>query len=81
MVKPFADTAFAMKTNDVSEVVTTQFGYHIIKKTETKAASTLPLEQEKSKIEKFLKQQKSQTNMVAYIESLKKDAKVEVLLK
>ncbi|MSR64711.1 MAG: peptidylprolyl isomerase [Verrucomicrobiae bacterium] len=81
MVKPFADTAFAMKTNEVSEVVTTQFGYHIIKKTDTKPASTLPLEQEKAKIEKFLKQQKAQTNMVAYIESLKKDAKVEVLLK
>jgi peptidyl-prolyl cis-trans isomerase C len=81
MVKPFADVAFAMNTNEVSGVVETQFGYHVIKKTDTKPASTLPLDQEKAKIEKFLKQQKTQTNMVSYIDSLKKDAKVEVLLK
>ena len=58
MVKPFADAAFNLKMNTVSDIVQTQFGYHIIIVTDRAKAGMQPYEKVKGEIAEYLKQQK-----------------------
>ena len=44
MVEPFAAAAFALEVDGVSDLVETQFGYHIIRCTDRKEAFTVPFE-------------------------------------
>ena len=80
MVKPFEDTAFSMKANEVSGRVETRFGYHLIKVYDKKPEQTLAYADVKDKIAQRLKQEKVEKEATRYVENLKKDAKVEKLL-
>ncbi|MFQ5329768.1 MAG: SurA N-terminal domain-containing protein [Thermodesulfobacteriota bacterium] len=44
MVKPFENAAFSLKAGETSDIVKSDFGYHIIKVTDVKEARTLPIE-------------------------------------
>lgn len=60
MVKPFEDAAFNMKKDDVSEVVESEFGYHIIKLTDVKAPKQRSFEEMKPDLENDVKKQQAQ---------------------
>ncbi|HBY35153.1 MAG TPA: peptidylprolyl isomerase, partial [Delftia acidovorans] len=60
MVKPFEDAAFAMKKGDISDVVESEFGYHIIKLTDIKAPKQRSFEEMKPELEADLKKQQAQ---------------------
>ncbi|HEY3884785.1 MAG TPA: peptidylprolyl isomerase, partial [Vicinamibacterales bacterium] len=80
MVPQFDQVAFSLKPGQISDVVTTQFGYHIIKVTDHKPARTVPLEEAKPQITQFLTEQKKQQHADTFIEGLKKKSKIEVFI-
>lgn len=81
MVPPFEKAAFALKPGEVSDIVETEFGYHLIKVLEKKPASTVTLDEVKGQIKQMLTQDKLQKEIVLMVEKLKKNAKVERFMK
>ncbi len=59
MVKPFEEAVFAMKPGEIRGPIESDFGYHIIRLTETKPERVRPLEEVRAQIEGELKQQKA----------------------
>jgi peptidyl-prolyl cis-trans isomerase C len=80
MVPEFSNAAWALKPGEISGLVDSQFGIHIIKVTDRRAGRTVPLADVKDRLEAFLKQRKQQELMRAYLSSLKAKYRVEVLL-
>lgn len=60
MTKPFEDAAFGLKKGEISGLVETEFGYHIIKLTDIKAPVQRSFEQVRPQLEADLKRQQAQ---------------------
>lgn len=78
MVPVFEKAAFGLKEGQLSGIVKSDFGFHIIKLTGKRPAGTRPFDEVKDQIKAALMPQKQQQVFMKLKEDLKKDAKIEL---
>jgi len=78
-VPEFKAAAFSLSTNQVSDIVTTVYGYHIIKLLEKIPAKKVELAKVSDRVKEGLKQQEMQKRLPDFVEGLRKEANIEIL--
>lgn len=79
MVDEFSKAAFSTKPGELSEIVKTQFGYHIIKVVDRKEAGITPLDEIKPHIERYLEGKQKMEAFSKLIKESKESAKIVYL--
>jgi len=77
MVPEFDKAVFAMKDGEVSDIVETQFGFHLIKKTGHQKAETPSFEEAKESVRDFLRHSKRGEALSAHVKELRAAATIE----
>jgi peptidyl-prolyl cis-trans isomerase C len=80
MVPAFENAAFALKPGQISDIVETEYGYHLIKVTDRKEAGVVSFDEIKPRIEQQIKSEKVGQQLAQYVEQLRSKAKVETFV-
>jgi peptidyl-prolyl cis-trans isomerase D len=68
MVKPFEEAVFALKKGEISDLVETDFGFHIIQLTDVRAPVQQPFESVRARLEAELKRQQAERRFAEFAE-------------
>jgi peptidyl-prolyl cis-trans isomerase SurA len=80
MVPEFEKAVYSLKEGAISDIVETEYGYHIIKVEEVLKGGTLPLKDVKNKIQYILSNEKQKTAYDEWMGELRKSAFIEISL-
>jgi len=80
LVSPLSETIFSLQPGDISEVVQSRFGFHVLTINDRRPAETISLELASPQIEDLLRTQRATEQMGQLLETLLSSAKVENLL-
>lgn len=78
MIKEFEDAAFNLKVGEVSNLVRTPLGFHIIRLDERQASDKVPFNEVRLEIRNQLKQERSNRLFENYVSTLKAKAKIRI---
>ena len=78
MVPAFEQAAFSLKPGEVSELVETEFGFHVIKVDEKKEAVSEPFDTIKEKVTQQVLREKQEAKVTEFVEQALKKAKVSM---
>jgi len=79
MVPEFELAAFTQETNEIGDVIETQYGYHVIKVSAHEDASVVSFEETKERIVEYLTDTKKREVASNYVKGLREEAKIEDL--
>lgn len=79
MVKEFEDTAFSLKPGEISGIIETRYGYHIIKLSEKIPAKKVDFDKVKDRLKEALAQDQINKELRPFVAKLEKEADLKIL--
>jgi peptidyl-prolyl cis-trans isomerase C len=80
MVAEFEEVAYSIQPGQVSDLVRTQFGYHIIKVEERKPGKSLSFDEAQEQVKEDVRREHTLARYQQYMAGLRTRASVEILL-
>ena len=80
MPPSYDEVAFSLKVGERSDVIESEFGFHILEVLDHKSAGITPYEEMKDFISKYLNNQYARKKLLAHVNNLKQKAKIEIYL-
>jgi parvulin-like peptidyl-prolyl isomerase len=80
MVDTFADAAYSLQIGEISDIIETRIGYHLIQMVDRIPPSQMPYREARTKIERTLRRDKEKKATNAYLAKLKRRASIKRMI-